>query len=104
MSEIAPRIQTPYLVAEDELDRSLRPRRLEEFVGQESLREQLMVAIEAASCRGEAVDELLLEGALGLVQTSHAQVVAEELDETLKQTAGREVEPTRQIASFRTSA
>ena len=45
----AERIQTPYLVAEDELDRSLRPRRLEEFVGQEALREQLAVAIEAAA-------------------------------------------------------
>jgi hypothetical protein len=41
MSETVPRTQTPYLVAEDELDRSLRPRRLAEFVGQQALREQL---------------------------------------------------------------
>ena len=65
MSETAARIQTPYLVAEDELDRSLRPRRLEEFVGQETLREQLAVAIEAARARGEALDHLLLAGPAG---------------------------------------
>ena len=62
MTETAPRIQTPYLLAEDELDRSLRPRRLEDFVGQETLREQLSVAIEACGARGEALDHLLLVG------------------------------------------
>src|SRR5262249_12360152 len=50
--EAATRIQTPYLVAEDELDRSLRPRRLRDFVGQQALREQLGVAITAAGGRG----------------------------------------------------
>ena len=56
MSDTATRIQTPYLVAEDELDRSLRPRRLEAFVGQRTLREQLTVAIEASRARGDALD------------------------------------------------
>jgi len=65
MTETAARIQTPYLVAEDELDRSLRPRRLAEFVGQETLREQLTVAIEACSARGDALDHLLLAGPPG---------------------------------------
>ena len=54
MTDTAARIQTPYLLEEDELDRSLRPRRLADFVGQESLREQLSVAIEAAAARGDA--------------------------------------------------
>ena len=60
MTEESARIQTPYLLAEDELDRSLRPRRLDEFIGQEALREQLSVAIEAAGARGEALDHVLL--------------------------------------------
>ena len=51
--EAATRIQTPYLVGEDEVDRSLRPRRLRDFVGQEALREQLAVAITAAGGRSE---------------------------------------------------
>src|SRR5271157_4232543 len=70
MTETAARIQTPYLVAEDELDRSLRPRRLAEFVGQETLREQLAVAIEACSARGDALDHLLLAGPPGLGKTA----------------------------------
>ena len=51
--------------AEDELDRSLRPRRLEDFVGQEALKEQLGVSIEAAGGRGEALDHVLLAGPPG---------------------------------------
>ncbi|HXP36461.1 MAG TPA: Holliday junction branch migration DNA helicase RuvB [Solirubrobacteraceae bacterium] len=87
------RIQTPYLVAEDELDRSLRPRRLEDFVGQEGLREQLAVAIEAASARGDALDHLLLAGPPGLGKTSLAQIVAAELEVPFVQTAGPALEP-----------
>jgi len=88
MTEIAARIQTPYLVPEDELDRSLRPKRLEEFVGQETLRQQLSVAIEACSARGEALDHLLLAGPPGLGKTSLAQIVAAELEVPFVQTAG----------------
>ena len=103
MSEIAPRIQTPYLVAEDELDRSLRPRRLEEFVGQETLREQLTVAIEAASARGDALDHLLLAGPPGLGKTSLAQIVAAELEVPFVQTAGPALERKGDIAAFLTA-
>jgi Holliday junction DNA helicase RuvB len=103
MSELAPRIQTPYLVAEDELDRSLRPRRLEEFVGQETLREQLAVSIEAACARGEALDHLLLAGPPGLGKTSLAQIVAAELDVPFVQTAGPALERKGDIAAFLTA-
>src|SRR6476469_5279620 len=103
MSDIAPRIQTPYLVPEDELDRSLRPRRLAEFVGQEALREQLAVAIEAASARGDALDHLLLAGPPGLGKTSLAQIVAAELDVPFVQTAGPALERKGDIAAFLTA-
>jgi Holliday junction DNA helicase RuvB len=97
------RIQTPYLVPEDELDRSLRPRRLEDFVGQEALREQLAVAIEAATARGEALDHLLLAGPPGLGKTSLAQIVATELDVPFVQTAGPALERKGDIAAFLTA-
>ncbi|HTZ86880.1 MAG TPA: Holliday junction branch migration DNA helicase RuvB [Solirubrobacteraceae bacterium] len=97
------RIQTPYLVAEDELDRSLRPRRLEDFIGQEALREQLQVAIEAASGRGDALDHLLLAGPPGLGKTSLAQIVAAELDVPFVQTAGPALERKGDIAAFLTA-
>src|SRR5438445_11467933 len=103
MSETAARIQTPYLVAEDELDRSLRPRRLDEFVGQQALREQLLVAIEACTARAEPLDHLLLAGPPGLGKTSLAQIVAAELEVPFVQTAGPALERKGDIAAFLTA-
>src|ERR1700728_1954529 len=97
------RIQTRYLTPEDELDRSLRPRSLEEFVGQSTLREQLSVAIEAAGARKEALDHLLLAGPPGLGKTSLAQIVASELDVPFVQTAGPALERKGDIAAFLTA-
>ncbi len=99
----AERIQTPYLTPEDELDRSLRPRALDEFIGQPTLREQLAVAIEAASARNEALDHLLLAGPPGLGKTSLAQIVAAELEVPFVQTAGPALERKGDIAAFLTA-
>jgi Holliday junction DNA helicase RuvB len=100
---IETRIQTPYLTEEDALDRSLRPKRLEDFVGQQTLREQLGVAIEAALARSDALDHLLLAGPPGLGKTSLAQIVASELDVPFVQTAGPALERKGDIASFLTA-
>jgi Holliday junction DNA helicase RuvB len=97
------RIQTPYLVEEDEFDRSLRPRRLDEFVGQPQLKEQLAVAIAAARGRDEALDHVLLAGPPGLGKTSLAQIVAAELDVPFVQTAGPALERKGDIAAFLTA-
>ncbi|HLW96010.1 MAG TPA: Holliday junction branch migration DNA helicase RuvB [Solirubrobacteraceae bacterium] len=97
------RIQTPYLADEDEYEVTLRPRRLEEFIGQTQLREQLAVAIEAAVARGEALDHVLLAGPPGLGKTSLAQIVATELDVPFVQTAGPALERKGDIAAFLTS-
>jgi Holliday junction DNA helicase RuvB len=100
----APRIQTPeYLVDEDELDRSLRPRRLEDFVGQPSLKEQLAISIEAAQARGEPLDHVLLAGPPGLGKTTLAQIVATELGVPFVQTAGPALERKADIAAFLTA-
>src|SRR6516162_7865907 len=101
--EAAARVQTPYLVPEDELDRSLRPRRLRDFVGQEALREQLAVAITAAGGRDEALDHLLLAGPPGLGKTSLAQIVAAELGVPFVQTAGPALERKGDMAAFLTA-
>jgi Holliday junction DNA helicase RuvB len=101
------RIQTPDLDAHDELEeeyeRSLRPRRLREFIGQRALREQLAVAIEAAAARGEALDHLLLAGPPGLGKTSLAQIVAGELGAPFVSTAGPALERKGDIAAFLTA-
>jgi holliday junction DNA helicase RuvB len=103
MTRMDERMQTPYLTVEDELDRSLRPRALAEFVGQPSLRDQLAVAIEAAAARGEALDHLLLAGPPGLGKTSLAQIVAAELEVPFVQTAGPALERKGDIAAFLTA-
>src|SRR6202035_4484696 len=97
------RIQTPYLAAEDDFELTLRPRRLEEFVGQTQLKEQLAVSIEAATARGEALDHVLLAGPPGLGKTSLAQIVAAELGVPFVATAGPALERKGDIAAFLTS-
>src|SRR4051794_26184773 len=95
------RIHTPdVLDGEDELDRSLRPRSLEEFVGQDALREQLTVSIQAASARGEALDHVLLAGPPGLGKPARAQVVAAELEVPFVQPAGPALERRGDIAAL----
>jgi holliday junction DNA helicase RuvB len=91
------------LPAEDELDRSLRPKRLEDFVGQERVKEQLSIFIQAARARGEALDHVLLAGPPGLGKTSLAQIVAEELGVDFVSTAGPALERKGDVASFLTA-
>jgi Holliday junction DNA helicase RuvB len=99
----APRIQTPDLLPDDEFDRSLRPRRLADFVGQPAIKDQLAVAIEAAASREEALDHVLLAGPPGLGKTSLAQIIAAEMDVQFVQTAGPALERKGDIAAFLTA-
>ena len=97
------RIQTPGAVPEDALDMTLRPRRLDEFVGQDSVKDQLEVSIAAAAARGDALDHLLLAGPPGLGKTSLAQIVSHELGVPFVQTAGPALERKADIAAFLTA-
>jgi Holliday junction DNA helicase RuvB len=99
------RLQDPGELPDDELDleRSLRPRRLEDFVGQEAIRDQLAVSIEAAVARGDALDHVLLAGPPGLGKTSLAQILAVELGVPFVQTAGPALERKGDVASFLTA-
>jgi len=88
---------------DEDLDRSLRPRRLEDFVGQRAVKDQLRVFVDAARARGEALDHVLLAGPPGLGKTSLAQIVAAELDVPFVQTAGPVLERKGDVASFLTA-
>jgi holliday junction DNA helicase RuvB len=87
---------------EDELDRSLRPRCLADFVGQERVKEQIAIALEAARSRGEALDHLLLIGPPGLGKTSLAYIVREELGVGLRSVAGPALERKGDVAAILT--
>jgi Holliday junction DNA helicase RuvB len=97
------RVQAPEELPEDELDRSLRPRRLEDFIGQEAVKEQLGVSIAAAASRHEPLDHVLFAGPPGLGKTSLAQIVAHELGVSFVQTAGPALERKGDIAAFLTA-
>jgi Holliday junction DNA helicase RuvB len=93
----------PAIGNDEELDRSLRPQMLADFVGQSAVKEQLGVFIAAARGRGEALDHLLLAGPPGLGKTSLAQIVAHELEVPFVQTAGPALERKGDVASFLTA-
>jgi Holliday junction DNA helicase RuvB len=98
------RITTAVLAPDDEeLEGSLRPRRLDEFVGQERVKEQLGIALEAAKGRGEALDHLLLAGPPGLGKTSLAYIVREELGVGIRTVAGPALERKGDVAAILTS-
>jgi Holliday junction DNA helicase RuvB len=87
---------------EEDFERSLRPRTLADFVGQERVKEQLEIALEAAKARGEALDHVLLAGPPGLGKTSLAQIVRAELGVGIRQIAGPGLE-RKDIAAILTS-
>lgn len=98
------RLQAPQAQArEEELEVTLRPRTLDDFVGQERVKRQLAVFVEAARARGEPLDHLLLAGPPGLGKTSLAEIVARELGVAFVQTAGPALERKGDVASYLTA-
>ncbi len=88
------------LEGEQRLDEQLRPRSLDEMIGQSRLRENLAVFIRAARERGESLDHLLFHGPPGLGKTSLAHVVAHEMGATLRSTSGPAIERAGDLAAL----
>ena len=85
-----------------EVETSLRPRRLDDFVGQERVKEQLGIALDAAKARGEALDHVLLVGPPGLGKTTLAQIIREELGVGIRTVAGPALERKGDMAAILT--
>jgi Holliday junction DNA helicase RuvB len=97
---ISPAASSP---AEEAAERALRPKLLNEYVGQEKIRGQLSIFIEAARSRKESLDHTLLFGPPGLGKTTLAHIIAREMGVNLKQTSGPVLERAGDLAALLTN-
>jgi Holliday junction DNA helicase RuvB len=93
----------PAAVEEETSERALRPHRLDDYVGQEKIRSQLSIFIQAALSRREALDHVLLFGPPGLGKTTLAHIIAREMGVNVRQTSGPVIEKAGDLAVFLTN-
>ncbi len=102
--KMADRIVSPQIKQEEAaLDLSLRPKRLDEYIGQDKVKQNVRILIEAARARAEPVDHILIYGPPGLGKTTLAYVVANEMGVSIKTTSGPAIERPGDLASILTS-
>jgi Holliday junction DNA helicase RuvB len=96
-------ISSERIFEDDEFEITLRPKKLSDFIGQESVKENLAVFIEAAKQRGEALDHVLLYGPPGLGKTTLAMILSRELNVDIKTTSGPVLERPGDLAGLLTN-
>lgn len=100
---LSERIVTTMQTAEDDSETSLRPKRMDEYVGQKKVKENLAIFIEAARMRGEPLDHVLLYGPPGLGKTTLANIIAAEMGVNIRITSGPAIEKAGDLAALLTN-
>ncbi|HKY83338.1 MAG TPA: Holliday junction branch migration DNA helicase RuvB [Anaerolineales bacterium] len=103
MTEVEPRVVSPERRPDDWTDTRLRPRRLDEVIGQERVRENLAILVAAAQSRGEPLDHVLFYGPPGLGKTTLAHVLANEMGAKMRITSGPAIERAGDLAAILTN-
>ncbi len=103
MDEIKQRLVQPESRPDDRLDQALRPRRLDDIIGQDTLKENLAILIAAARQRGEPLEHVLFYGPPGLGKTTLSHVLANEMGVEIKVTAGPAIERAGDLAAILTN-
>jgi len=97
------RLVSPVAVEVEPVDHALRPKLLDQYIGQEQLKSNLGIALKAARARGEALDHVLLHGFPGLGKTTLAYVIANEMGANIRVTSGPVIERAGDLAAILTS-
>lgn len=100
---MADRLISPEYGDDDTQETSLRPRRLDDYIGQETVKNNLNILLEAARKRGEALDHVLLYGPPGLGKTSLSLIIASEMEANIRMTSGPAIEHAGDLASILTA-